>query len=170
MGEEKESRRGKRLTADQVDQIYLLRAKGCSASEISRQTGITRLTVSKYLKNEYPDLPCTPVDRKIVALREKMLQEYDFNIARSFTKTLAAVDTFEDKLIAKMISGAIPAEVTPLHFKQLAEAKRSVVTLPQDLNKERKGIYEQIQSRQEMAVEAEYEELGEAGDLLESAK
>jgi hypothetical protein len=161
----KPQRRGRKLSDRDVQTIYRLVCEGKSNRAIEQETGIGRDTIAKYRNKTVESVPSTPMNEKALEVRRMLLSNFNANLEETLTKSMALLDTFEDRLAEKVLAGDIPETVTPLQVKQLIEGKATLLRLPGDLNQGRRDIYKQIQQRDNEITDVEYEELGEAGDL-----
>jgi len=159
---------GKKISPEKIQEIFRLRALGWNKLAIANELGLCWATVNKYCtigETGRNSVPSKPIDEQVAEVRERLKAVRDYNIEQAFLKTLTLVGKAKEMVYDRMLHGGFVQQVTPLMVKQLAEAERLVVTVPGELYKQQRDLYDQLRSRDLGAVDAEFEELGEAGDL-----
>jgi hypothetical protein len=152
---------GRPLSHTDIQSIYTLAGLGYSKAKICRELGLCLNTVTKYLKDDKG----TPRAHAKIDLPSVRSDGSDYNIAASLGAALALVNVQKNHLLRLAYEGKIPDQVTPLMTKQLIESERMILTLPQDLNKGRRDLYEQINGRALEAGDGEVKELAGAGEM-----
>jgi hypothetical protein len=160
--------------------IVELKRGGFSHSEIARRMHCSRTTVVRVTKSyaegvlKLPAMAETSIEgipRAHVEVSSfedgsgELQAREGYNPAKSLTSTLELIGTTKAHLLSLARSGALPTVATPLMIKQLAEAERSVLTLPQELNKGRQSLYEQIQGRSLECDDSELAAFGAGGGM-----
>lgn len=164
---------GRPLPTCAVQAIFQLRTQGLSAVDIAKELKIHHKTVSRYLKHgrKAYGAPQPPIDAQVAEVHQAVQNVTGAFIARSFAKGLRNLDKMQDHMGTLIEQGKLPDQATPLALKQIAEATRMIVTLPQDMNRDRQSLYEQLGTRDLGLAEEcdEVDELAGSGQMALAA-
>jgi hypothetical protein len=91
----------------------------------------------------------------------------EYNPVKALGETLGLIGSVKRHLRGLADAGSLPTICTPTMIEQLARAERTVLLIPGDLNKGRRDLYEQIQSRNLDGhdLDDDIKQLGAAGNL-----
>lgn len=153
--------KGEALPYQKIQGILTLLHNGYSKNRIAKELHVSRETVRKYIALK----GSTPQARASVAVAPTATDGSDYNIQKSLGASLGLVNIAKNHYLKLALDGAFPPVASPLAIKQLVEAERMILTLPQDLNKGRRDLYEQINGRALEAGDSEVKELAGAGEM-----
>ena len=149
MGERHGGRKnsGRPLSQGKVREIFQRRLKNESLSAIAREMGLCRTSVRKYVRD--PGLCPAPVEGQVPTphAEGESAPVARYAPAESLLESADLIVKMKRLMKINVDSGQVPAVTNPLHVKQLVEAERALLSIPQDIGRVRISLYEQIHTR-----------------------
>lgn len=136
-----------------ITEMFRMRLQGATKKEIGQALNMHPQTVTKYLNKGTGSFrgkrcpPSVPIDAQVAEVQHAVRRVSGDTITRSITRTFNTIDKLGEHMEKLAADNKMPDQCTPLGMKQLAEAQRLILTLPQDLNRDRQDIYAQLNAR-----------------------
>jgi len=103
--------------------------------------------VYKYLQNEVPGYPQTPIDERVQKLRTMMTDVVEYDARQAVLGDLVLLDEYRDKMVENVAAGRVPGVTDAGELKKIVDARATMLRLPKELGMAEEDIYEQIKRR-----------------------